>query len=231
MILRIKFYKKNYLKYISHLDLMRLFQRSFNRAGIPINYSQGFNPHPRFSIANPLALGIESDEEYMDIDMEYMPVDEFITKMNAVLPEDVQIIKGEFLKKEESIDSLIAWAYYEIEFNISKEISKEDLDQMFKEWLNKEEILLTRTRKKGRRIIEKQVNIKSLIGNLILKDVIDNNISMEVLLKSGSNGNLKPTDFIEVLNRDVSLNIEQDSINIIRKTLYAERDNNIYRPL
>ena len=143
MILRVTFYKKNYLKYISHLDLMRLFQRSFNRAEIPINYSQGFNPHPKFSIANPLALGIESEEEYMDVEMDYIPTEEFIEKMNIVLPEDVQITKAEYLEKEESIASLIAWAFYQSDFSISEKKDKETLQDMFNKRIDQEEIMMT----------------------------------------------------------------------------------------
>ena len=230
MILRVKFYKKNYLKYISHLDLMRLFQRSFNRAEIPINYSQGFNPHPKFSIANPLALGIESEEEYMDVEMDYIPTEEFIEKMNIVLPEDVQITKAEYLEKEESIASLIAWAFYQIDFSISEKKDKETLQDIFNKWLSQEEIMMTKSRKKGKRKIEKEEDIKNLIGNLVIKDLKDKDISIDILLKSGSNGNLKPTDFMEVLARDNPIEIDMDSITIKRLALYAEKDNNIYKP-
>lgn len=108
MILRVRFNKKNYLRYIGHLDLMKLFQRNFSRVGIPIKYSEGFNPKPRLSIANPLSLGIESEEEYMDVDLEdKISVEEFIKKMNSALPKDVQIIDGKYLEKGDSISSLI----------------------------------------------------------------------------------------------------------------------------
>lgn len=231
MILRIKFNKKNYLKYISHLDLMRLFRRSFNRAGIPVEYSQGFNPQPRFSIASPLSLGIESEEEYMDIYLEYMPVEEFIEKMNNVLPKDVQIIDGAYLERDESVAALIAWAFYEIKFSVNKEYSIEELKNLFINWLDNEEILLKRVRKKGRRNIEKEVNIKELIGNVIVKEIDGQEIKLEVLLKSGSQGNLNPTDFITVFNRDNPVEIEEDSISIKRLSLYGEKDNNLFRPL
>lgn len=231
MILRIKFNKKNYLKYISHLDLMRLFHRSFNRAGIPIEYSQGFNPHPRFSIASPLSLGIESEEEYMDINLEYMPVEEFMAKMNEVLPDDIQILTGEYLKKEESIAALISWAFYEINFATHENHDKESLNKILKDWLSKDEITITRTRKKGRRKLEREVNIKDLMGNIVIKDIKGQDITMDILLKSGSNGNLNPMDFIMVFDRDNPINIDMDSIAIKRLALYAEKDNNIYKPL
>ena len=55
--LRIRFCRGQEVKFISHLDIMRLWQRAFNRAGIALAYSEGFNPHPRLSLAAPLALG------------------------------------------------------------------------------------------------------------------------------------------------------------------------------
>ncbi len=65
--LRIAFSRGEEVKYISHLDLMRLWERSLRRAGIPMAYSQGFSPHPKISIAAPLPIGVTSDGELMDI--------------------------------------------------------------------------------------------------------------------------------------------------------------------
>lgn len=231
MILRVAFNKTNYLKYIGHLDLMRLFHRSFNRAGVPIKYSEGFNPHPKFSIASPLSLGIESREEYMDIDIDYIPVDEFIKKVNDVLPKDIQITKGIYLEKEESIAALISWAFYEINFDIDEKKEKKEIEDIFTKWLSQDEIMITKLRKKGKKKTEKEENIKNLIGNLVVKEVKDKSVKLDALLKSGDKGNLKPMDFIEALNRDTFLNIDMDSINLIRLGLYAEKDNNIYKPL
>ncbi|WP_353096632.1 TIGR03936 family radical SAM-associated protein [Tissierella praeacuta] len=231
MILRVIFNKKNYLKYIGHLDLMRLFHRSFNRADIPLKYSEGFNPHPKFSIASPLSLGIESEEEYMDVELDYIPIDEFIEKVNAVLPKDIQIIKGKYLDKEESIASLISWAFYEINFDIVHKKEKKDLEDILSKWLSREEIMITKLKRKGKKRIEKEENIRGFIGNLVIKENRDENIAIDALLKSGGNGNLKPMDFMEALNRDTCLNIDMDSINIKRLCLYAEKDENIYKPL
>lgn len=231
MILRVTFNKKNYLKYLGHLDLMRLFQRSFGRADISIKHSEGFNPHPKFSIANPLSLGIESEEEYMDIHLDYIPVEDFIQRMNNVLPQDIQIIKGAYLEKEESIASLIAWAFYEMKFEINEIKDKIELEGIFSTWLSKDEIIITRLRKKGKRKVESKENIKSFIANLVIKDIEDNKITIDVLLRSGGNGNLRPNDFIDVLNRETNLAIDIDSVTMKRLGLYAEKDNNIYKPL
>jgi radical SAM-linked protein len=65
--LRIKFSRGPEIKFISHLDIVRLWQRAFNRAGIEIAYSTGFTPHPRIALAAPLPLGVTSEAELMDI--------------------------------------------------------------------------------------------------------------------------------------------------------------------
>ncbi|MDR2872231.1 MAG: TIGR03936 family radical SAM-associated protein [Xanthomonadaceae bacterium] len=64
---RIKFEKTGTMKYISHLDLNRLFSRSFARAGIEIAHSEGFNPHPKITFVSALSLGVESFCEFVDI--------------------------------------------------------------------------------------------------------------------------------------------------------------------
>jgi radical SAM-linked protein len=65
--LRVKFSRGDEIKFISNLDLMRLWQRALRRAGMPLAYSEGFNPHPRISLAAPLPLGVTGEAELMDI--------------------------------------------------------------------------------------------------------------------------------------------------------------------
>ncbi len=55
------------VKYISHLDLMRVWERVLRRAGVPVVYSEGFSPHPRIAMAAPLAVGVSSEAERIDI--------------------------------------------------------------------------------------------------------------------------------------------------------------------
>lgn len=231
MILRVRFNKKNYLRYIGHLDLMKLFQRNFSRVGIPIKYSEGFNPKPKLSIANPLSLGIESEEEYMDVDLEdKISVEDFIEKMNNALPKDVQIIDGKYLEKGYSISSLIEWAVYEIRFNILNSIDKNNFEEIIEKWILREAILITRFRKKGRNRIEQEENIKGFIKEIKLKEIQNNSINIEVTIKSGDNGNLRPLDFMEALNRDNNLNMDIDSIMMKRLAMYAEKDGKLYKP-
>jgi radical SAM-linked protein len=227
------FTKKNYLRYISHLDLIRLFHRSFNRSQIPIKYSEGFNPHPKFSISNPLSLGIESEGEYIDIELiRDIPIDEFITRMNETLPEDIQIIKAIEINNSDSISSIIEWAFYELKFTLINKVDIDDLKKEIEDWVDRDSIIITKLKKKGKNKVPKEVNIIPLIGNVVVKGKDKNGfLVINTLLKTGENGNLKPMEFIEAMNRDLSLSLDLDSIMIKRLALYAEKDDTLYSPL
>lgn len=80
--------------YTSHLDLMRVFQRAFKRAGLPLTHTQGFNPRPSVSIALPLSLGVESHCELLDFDLEgeTLPGEEIRDRLNAALIDGVKVL-------------------------------------------------------------------------------------------------------------------------------------------
>ena len=86
--LRIRFSRGEEIKYISHLDLIRLWQRALNRAGIPLTYSRGFNPHPQISMALALAMGVTSEAELMDIYVDkFISPHAFTTTITPQLPD------------------------------------------------------------------------------------------------------------------------------------------------
>ena len=89
--LRFVFEKTGRARFISHLDLMRTFQRAFNRAGLELKHSEGFNPHPQLSVLLPLQLGCESVCERLDADV-LSPRENMIRELNLVLPEGVRML-------------------------------------------------------------------------------------------------------------------------------------------
>ena len=94
--LRITFSRSEELKYITHLDLMRLWQRVLRRANIPLVYSQGFSPHPRISLGAPLAIGVTSSSELMDIFLERrLSPHFFIKSVKEQLPGGIDILEVE----------------------------------------------------------------------------------------------------------------------------------------
>ena len=91
-VIRIKFTKEGNAKYISHLDLIRTIQRAARRAGVPVEYSKGFNPHSKIAYGPALAVGISSSGEYMDMDLkEYMEETELVGRLNAALPDGIGV--------------------------------------------------------------------------------------------------------------------------------------------
>lgn len=93
--LRLRFSKTGSAVYISHLDLMRTLQRAFLRAGMPLTYSEGFNPHAQLSIALPLSVGVSSGCELMDFSLkENVTLAEIPRRLNAALPEGIRAIEA-----------------------------------------------------------------------------------------------------------------------------------------
>ena len=86
--LRIKFGRSDELKFISHLDLMRCWERAMRRAAIPLAYSEGFTPHPRIALAAPLALGVTAGAELMDVNLNrWVSPHWFIAGVERQLPQ------------------------------------------------------------------------------------------------------------------------------------------------
>lgn len=115
-MLRALFEKTGNARFISHLDLMRLFQRAFQRAGLPLTHTQGFNPRPSVSIALPLSLGVESHCELLDFALEQPALPEDIRdRLNAALVAGVRVLEvyetGEKLKKLALLQSRLTLEY------------------------------------------------------------------------------------------------------------------------
>jgi len=90
------FYKKDNMRFISHLDLQTLFQRVIKRGNVKVAYSNGFNPHELINIVQPLSLGYESEGELVEIDTE-IPYSskELMDALNLGLPEGIKFIACE----------------------------------------------------------------------------------------------------------------------------------------
>jgi len=93
------FSKKGLMRYISHLDLMRLFMRAMRRADLPLKMTEGFSPHPKLSFKRALKLGVESEQEQGSIVLKF-PVtpEDFKTKLQKQLPEGISLkdVQGNF---------------------------------------------------------------------------------------------------------------------------------------
>lgn len=91
--MRARFRKSERVRYISHLDVLRAWERAIRRAGLPLSYSQGFTPHPKLAFAGPLPLGFASEAEVMDITLdEWVDPEEVRQRLEAETSPDLALI-------------------------------------------------------------------------------------------------------------------------------------------
>lgn len=146
-MLRLLFEKKGNAVWISHLDLMRLFQRAFKRAGFCLTHTQGFNPRPSVSIAMPLSVGVESQCELLDFELENQDVscEEILEKLNSVLIDGVSVLKVyEHGKKLKELAFLECQVVLEYDAGVPK-----DAGLKIQELFGREEILVEKKSKNG----------------------------------------------------------------------------------
>jgi len=114
--LRLTFARGEEVKYITHLDIMRLWVRALRRARVPLAYSQGFTPHPQLSLAAPLAVGVTSEGELMDIELEgRMATRYFLARVDEQLPTGVRLLGVEEVPPTwPSLQAAVRFAEYRV---------------------------------------------------------------------------------------------------------------------
>lgn len=207
---RFKFSKTDKMRFIGHLDMLKLFQRAVKRAKLPISYSKGFNPHQIISFASPLPLGMASVGEYSDFRLDVKTeCDEIKNALNAVLPEGMEIIEVyELNEGSKNSAALVDAAQYEI--IPDKEIK--DLENVIKELLNADTLMIERTSKSK----TKEVNIREDIYKLYCEDGV-----IKALIATGSKKNLKPELLTEYIYRHRGLEFDPIMIKTKRIELFA----------
>ena len=188
MKVRIRFTKKDKMRFVGHLDMMRFFQKAIRRAGLDIAYSEGYNPHQILSFASPLGLGMSSDGEYFDAEFNSVySEDVMLSKLNKEMVSGVEVLSFTKLKddkKNNAMASLFA-ASYTFCFNdeyINKYICG-SINELFESFYNNDKILVHKVTKTN----EMDIDIKPLI---IEHSIEDNKIKL--LLLAGSVNTVKP---------------------------------------
>ncbi len=216
-----KFTKLGYLKFISHLDLVDLFQRTLFQNKVDVKFSEGFNPHPRMSIAYPLPLGIESSSEYMEIYLNSkIDLKDFLIKMNERLPQGIKIVEAKY-DDDESISNKVKSVVYAFKLLNTFYDKNKDID-LAKE-LNKinamDMVEIERKRKKGKRRIFVKENAKDYLNRLELKDG-----AIYAYIKMSENGSLKPALVFDILNDYTNITMDELDIDLERVGLYQDEE-------
>lgn len=219
MKIRMKFSKEGRIKFVGHLDLLRLFQRIIKSAKIPVAYSQGFNPHSLLYFAQALSVGITSEGEYMDIHLKEDVDPEWVkNQMNSILPEGLRIMEVYvLLENSKTCMALIDGASYTIK--IDKNSNSHGFEKLYHEFYGQDKIPVTRISKKK----AKTINIKEFIYELGIDETKDDYI-INVTLAAGSRQNLNAQLFIESFIEYSKLDLDY---SIHRNELFVLEDNNL----
>ncbi len=210
MRLRIKFRKYGSVCFISHLDLMRFFQKAIRRARIDVAYSEGFSPHQIMAFAAPLGVGLASHGEYMDIEVHSVTsCKDVMESLNRASVPGIEITSVKVLPDTAgNAMASVAAAGYTVRF-MEGYVPDETVLTKF---LAKEQILITKKTKKGM----KEVNLKEGIFQLKMMGK-----EIYMLLDASSSGNIKPIHVIEALFSDIREVLGEDALFITREDIYT----------
>ncbi len=185
---RIKFTREEAIKYISHLDVMRLWQRAFVRAGVDLAYSEGFNPRPKMSLAAPLALGVTSEAELMDVTLSrWTSPPAFRAAVERQLPQGVHI--REVLAVAPTLPSLqsrVRLAEYSVAVMTGK--APEEVQAAIDALLARETLPWEHRRDTGPR----RYDLRTLIDDLWVGERRQNTQEIGMLLRCDSRGSGRP---------------------------------------
>ena len=220
MTIRFKFSRASELKYISHLDILRLFERSIKRARIPVAYSQGFNPRQKMVFGLPMSIGLTSESEYADIDLsEDISTEEFIEAINKGLPEGIKVLEAVILTSKGNIMNQIKSARYKITFEIANANEVLEINDYIQKMLTKDEIIVMKKSKRG----EKPVDIKPLIYSISATKKDNNQYLLEAFISAGTKDNLRADLLMRAFSQKTGLDITIVSQH--RKALYTSVSN------
>lgn len=215
MKLRVKFSKHGVLKFIGHLDVMRYFQKAIRRAGIDITYSSGFSPHQVMSFASPLGIGLESNGEYMDIEVNSLTsAEEFVDALNAQMVDGIRILEVRLLPDNAgNAMASVAAAKYTIAFRdgyFPDFLTEKNMNAFY----SQKEMIVTKKTKKS----ESTFDMKPSIYECRF-DETGNSIILTV--DASSAGNIKPTLVIKAFYDFYNQEFDAFGLLITREETYT----------
>lgn len=211
--IRVFFEKKGPSKYMSHLDLMRCMARTIRRAGIPIWYTEGFNPHPFMTFAMPLSLGTSGLCETMDVRLtEDMSFEEIKTRLNGVLCEGIEVTRVDYQCAKATA---ITAAVYRVALKLDG-FGSDDLCSKLKVYLEQEEIIVQKKNKKKQFV---DIDIKPHVLDFSI-DTGGENTVLKIKLPAGTALNINPNIILKGFMN--SIGSEFDLCDVTRERILTE---------
>ncbi|WP_010251644.1 TIGR03936 family radical SAM-associated protein [Acetivibrio cellulolyticus] len=205
--IRARFIRGEEVKYISHLDMMKMFERALRRSRIPIYYSQGFNPHPQIVFGLPLSVGVTSDAEYVDFELsDDMEPKQFVEALNKQMPEGLKLTEAKVRTTKSNIMASISKATYEVLVTIAQNPEIEEVRENILTFLENKEIFIKKE-SKGK---VRNVDIRPMIHKFSAQNIGNKEISTEATKDVQDSTNIALLEYIDKLNgfNDLLINKE-----------------------
>ena len=214
MKLRIKFSKHGVLKFIGHLDVMRYFQKAIRRAEIDIAYSTGFSPHQIMSFAAPLGIGLESNGEYMDIEVNSLTTStQILETLNSQMVDGIQILEVKLLPENAgNAMASVAAASYSICFREGCQpqfLNQETVTAFFEQ----PEIIVTKQTKRSESTFDMKPSLYAF-------SLCQDNKTLLLTVDASSSGNIKPSLVMKAYFERNSSVLDTYSLLITREETY-----------
>lgn len=185
---RVNYEVKGSLAFLSHLEIMRLWQRAILRSGLPVAWSNGFNPRPKLSLGPARGVGIEGCSEYFDVEFKAeVTSEELVRKLNDILPEGIFILAvREIAQSAKMLEAVIDEAFYRVTFLDGLPADAEEKTAAF---LEAETVPFTRESPKG----SKEIDLRAFVNGIELKEN-----EMYLSLKTSPAGSVRVTELLTV---------------------------------
>ena len=222
MIVRMRYRKTELGRYLSHLDLIRTMERTFRRAGVALSFSEGYNPHPKFSFASALAVGITSDGEYLDAELrEFVDPNDIERRISEAAPLALEIAGlKEIMKPKYSLSAVINRSLYRVYLTYEDPAEIDRIKEALDKILLDSELWIQEP---------KQKQIRHMIHKL--ESDVDNGVFyIEMLLETGQSGNIKPQDILKIINARLAKSINRPWI-FHRNGLYIQTKEGLFTPM
>lgn len=219
------------MKFIGHLDMMRYFQKAVRRAEIDIRYSEGYSPHQIMSFAAPLGVGITSDGEYFDIEVNTtMTTKEALAALNQTMVDGVEVTSYVLLPDNaKTAMSLVAAADYRLTYKEGYEspYTAEEWKRIIQEkFTDAAQFVIMKKTKKS----EREVDLKPLVYDFSVEEE-EGKPAFYLKVSTGSVDNIKPELVLSSLYQICGLAYNDAAIQIHRLEVYAREDNDALLPL
>lgn len=229
MRLRLQFSKGEAVRYISHLDLARVFERAVRRAKLPVAMSEGFNPHMKVAYASALSVGVTSDCEYVDIEMRSaVPAQEMVAALKQQLPAGLTLVESRIIEQPSAaLMALVNIADYIITAPLQKDTTAEQLLEILGRFLSAQSACFVRHSPKG----NKTIDVRPLIDTITLTACSAQGAAFFLRSYITDKGTVKPHEVMQLLVEQFGLPLAGSNPVVHRSGLYIQRDGILLSPL